>query len=292
MNVQSLASRDYGDNWREFAKDLFTYEDADPGYMLLKRAKLDRDTKLRYVMAWCTFYNPAIAAVACKLQGKEFWRFLVNEYPTAERASERRHFRGRAGLDALASWSQSRPEALIEATYGQTYMDVRKNMKGFAQMGDYFIWKLADVWDTVFDMPVDFTGCEKYMPKVPKQGACLIEQLIDYACFQDDYPPLDEPGLREVMQEITQHIRKVTYKGKAPGVKLALQEAETVCCVFKQHVKGKHRMGSRSVKAYRRLMSVSHLPGHAPALLKGLHAGGIWTPDRLSTAFRVFHPEN
>jgi hypothetical protein len=289
MNVQSLASRDYSGNWRDFATDLFEYEDADPGYLLLKRAKLDHATRLRYVMAWCTYYNPAIAAVACKLQGKEFWRYLKSVYPTAQRASERRHFRGQAGLKALASWSLSRPEVLIEGTYGRTYMDVRENMKGFPQMGDYFIWKLADVWDTVFDMPVDFTGCERYMPKVPKQGACLIEQQIDYAVFQDDYPPLDEHRLREVMNEITQHIQKVPYKGKAPGVKLALQEAETVCCVFKQHVKGKHRMGLRSWKAWRRLLGTGNTGQYeVRALLDGLYAGGIWTPKTLAEAHKVF----
>lgn len=286
MNVQSIASRDYSDNWREFAKDLFKYEDADPGYMLLKRAKMDRATKLRYVMAWCTFYNPGIAAQACALQGKEFWRFLVNAYPTAKRASERRHFRGQAGLKALASWSESRPEELIEATYGQTYMDVRKNMKGFAQMGDYFIWKMADVWDTVFDMPVDFTGCENYMPKVPKQGAELIYQM-------EKGPGVCLADLYDVMSTITKRIQKLHYPIKGTRT-LALQESETVCCVFKQHVKGKHRMGSRSVKAWNRLRSViegEDNVGYAPILLDGLYAGGIWTPKRLHDVAVTLQPE-
>jgi hypothetical protein len=287
MNVQSLVSRDYSNSWRDFATDLFKYEDADPGYLLLKRSGLDRNTMLRYVMAWCTYYNPGIAAVACQYQGQKFWDYLFAVYATAQRASERRHFRGTAGMQALHQWSCSKPEALIEGTYGRTYLDVRKNMQGIAQMGDYFYWKLADVWDTVFDMPVDFTECEKYMPKVPKQGAELINASLD----RRYYPKYGADGwLVDTMRPITQHIQGVPYKGKKPGVKLALQEAETVCCVFKQHVKGKHRMGTRTLKAYRRLLSVQHESKNARKLLDGLHAGGIWTPARLDTVFSFVQP--
>lgn len=64
MNVQHTVSLDDTQNWRKFASMLFHLEDADPGYMLLKRADLSYDQKLRYVLAWCTYYNPGIAAIA------------------------------------------------------------------------------------------------------------------------------------------------------------------------------------------------------------------------------------
>jgi hypothetical protein len=278
MNVQSIVSANLTHDWRKFARAMFMLEDADPGYMLLKRAKLPYATKLRYVLAWCTFYNPGIAAVACQYQGEDFYQFLRNVYPDAKRASERRHFRGRAGLLALNQWQREypKPEEMIEECYAPTYLGVRQNMKPMAQMGDYFYWKLADIWDTVFDNPVDFTGCERYMPKVPKQGADIIygmEQsiVVGHAFSQEQW-------LVPVMAEITQHVEKIDYPVKG-GRKLALQEAETVCCVFKQHVHGDYRLGFRSAKAYRRLIGVTTKP--AAALLEGLYAGGIWTPASL-----------
>lgn len=278
LNVTHVNSLNDKDNWRKFASALFNLEEADPGYMLLKRAELPYEQKLRYVLAWCTYYNPGIAAIASQYQGKKFYEYLHSVYPVAHRASERRHFRGQAGYKALQQWQvlYPKPEDMIEQCYGTTYKDVRNQMKHMAQMGDYFYWKLADIWDTVFDMPVDFTGCEKYMPKVPKQGAELIWDLDP--CFQDE----GQFDLVYCMEEVTDYVASVKYPVKG-GRKLALQEAETVCCVFKQHVHGDYRYGFRSAKAYRRLLGVqTHAPKTVNALLYGLYAGGIWTPGRIA----------
>ena len=273
MNVDKLVAADHRQDWRKFAEVMFKLEDADPGYMLLKRAELDRATKMRYVLAWCTYYNPGIAAVACQFQGAKFYEYLRHVFPSAKRASERRHFRGQAGQKALMQWQDlyPKPEAMIEATHGTSYIQVRKNMQHMAQMGDYFYWKLADIWDTVFDEPVDFTGCEKYMPKVPQQGADMIGD-------QENLFTLDI-----IMGVITAHVTKIDYPVKG-GRKLALQEAETVCCVFKQHVVGDYQYGFRSAKAWKRLQGVEGKP--AAALREGLLAGGIWTPETLEQVGR------
>jgi hypothetical protein len=273
MNVRSLVTSDLRQDWRGFAKKMFALEDADPGYCLLKRARIPYEQKLRYVLAWCTFYNPGIAAVASQYANSMFYDYLRSVYPTAKRASERRHFRGQAGLKALKQWQDlyPHPEAMIEACYGPTYLDVRANMKHMAQMGNYFYWKLADVWDTVFDKPISFVGCEKYMPKVPQQGAEIINGL--------EYPGLGMGPLSEIMGVITNHIQRFRYNVK-PFRRLALQEAETVCCVFKQHVVGDYQLGYRTAKAEARLLSVDKSKT-TKALLAGIYDGGIWTPERL-----------
>lgn len=285
-HVERYVTRDDTDNWRKFASLMFHLEDADPGYMLLKRAELDHNQKLRYVLAWCTYYNPGIAAIASQYQGSKFYEYLHSVYGVAQRASERRHFRGQAGYKALRQWQDlyPKPEAMIEQCYGETYMDVRNQMKHMAQMGDYFYWKLADIWDTVFDMPVDFTGCEKHMPKVPKQGAEVINAQLD----RFHYVPVGADGwLLDTMKVVTDYVRGIPYPVKG-GRKLALQEAETVCCVFKQHVAGDYRYGYRSAKAYKRLMTVQAMaPKTVGALLGGLHAGGIWTPKNLHEVIKV-----
>jgi hypothetical protein len=268
-----LVKIDSTKNWRTFADIMFGTEDADPGYMLLARAKMPHDQKLRYVLAWCAFYNPGLAAKACDYKGADFYAYLNKVYPTAKRASERRHFRGAAGLKALAQWQDlyPKPEKMVEACFADSYMGVRKNMQHMAQMGDYFYWKLADIQDTVFGMPVDFTGCEQYMPKVPKQGAEIIDEMESYGLDFD---------LEDVMETITHHVSKMKHPF-APHRPLALQEAETVCCVFKQHVVGDYKFGFRSAKAATRLQGMLSETKTAKVLLDGLYAGGIWTPDKL-----------
>ena len=270
MNVDKLVATEHRSDWRKFATLMFKLEDADPGYMLLRRADLSYAQKLRYVLAWCTFYNPGLAARASDFQGEKFYAFLRKVYPTAKRASERRHFRGQAGLKALAQWQDlyPKPEAMVEACFGSTYLGVRKNMQHMAQMGDYFYWKLADIQDTVMGKPVDFTGCEKYMPKVPKQGAEMIGDLENLFT------------LEVIMGQVTHHVGKLDYPVKE-GRKLALQEAETVCCVFKQHVVGDYKFGFRSAKAWKRLDAMRSETKTADKLLDGLYAGGIWTHENL-----------
>lgn len=270
MNVKSLVATDHTGDWRKFANQMFKLEDADPGYMLLRRADLPLAQKLRYVLAWCTFYNPGLAARASDFQGAKFYEFLRYVYPHAKRASERRHFRGQSGLKALAQWQSlyPKPEAMIEACFASSYLQVRKNMSHMAQMGDYFYWKLADIQDTVMGKPVDFTGCEKYMPKVPKQGADMIGDMENLFT------------LEVIMGVVTAHVSKLAYPVKEDR-KLALQEAETVCCVFKQHVVGDYKFGFRSAKAYNRLKGMVTETPTAQKLLDGLYAGGIWDEPTL-----------
>lgn len=279
MNVDKLVATEHRSDWRKFATLMFKLEDADPGYMLLRRADLSYSQKLRYVLAWCTFYNPGLAARASDFQGEKFYAFLRKVYPTAKRASERRHFRGQAGLKALAQWQDlyPKPEAMVEACFGSTYLEVRKNMQHMAQMGDYFYWKLADIQDTVMGKPVDFTGCEKYMPKVPKQGAELINDMLDRKFYVSVGA---HDWLCDTMDAVTHHVGKLDYPVKE-GRKLALQEAETVCCVFKQHVAGDYKFGFRSAKAWKRLDAMRSETKTADKLLDGLYAGGIWTPENL-----------
>ena len=279
MNVHRLVATDYTKDWRKFATTLFKLEEADPGYMLLARADIPHSQKLRYVLAWCTFYNPGLAAKASDYQGARFYEYLRSVYPTAKRASERRHFRGVAGLKALAQWQDlyPKPEAMVEACFGKTYLEVRKNMNHMAQMGDYFYWKLADIQDTVFGQPVDFTGCERYMPKVPQQGAELIHDLEWFA--KDDRDPA---WLTDTMDAVTGFIKYKKYPIKGDR-RLALQEAETVCCVFKQHVAGDYRFGYRSAKAWGRLMAMKNETETAGKLIHGLYAGGIWGSEQLKT---------
>ena len=270
MNVKSLVATDHTGDWRKFANQMFKLEDADPGYMLLRRADLPLAQKLRYVLAWCTFYNPGLAARASDFQGAKFYEFLRYVYPHAKRASERRHFRGQSGLKALAQWQSlyPKPEAMIESCFASSYLQVRKNMSHMSQMGDYFYWKLADIQDTVMGKPVDFTGCEKYMPKVPKQGADMIGDMENLFT------------LEVIMGVVTAHVSKLAYPVKE-GRKLALQEAETVCCVFKQHVVGDYKFGFRSAKAYNRLKGMVAETTTAQKLLDGLYAGGIWDEETL-----------
>jgi hypothetical protein len=246
-------------SWRTFAKLLFKLEDADPGYMLLARADIPHEQKLRFMTAWCTFYNPGIAAAASERTGRRFWSYLYQQYPTAKRASERRHFRGNQGLRAMRSWERSfpNPENLTTFMQGETYFEVAKQAKKVAQIGEYFIWKFADVQERVFRISCDFPdGAAAKSPKVPQQGARLIApdasvlQTYNHIAaylnsFSMDSPPwYDRP--------------------------MNMQEAETVCCVYKQYRNGKWAPHTRTAKATKSLLGTRSETGDL--MLEVLHS--------------------
>lgn len=243
-------------SWQLFGKFLFEQRDSDPGYMVvtyLRQMGYGDDQLKRFCVAWCSFYNLGIAARASELTGKAFYKLLRDLYPTAKRASERRHFRGAAGLKAINAWEANwpKPEGLaghiigVHANGSMPDMgDIRKQCESVAQMGDYFKWKWGDLGEVLYQKPVLFRGWENVSPKVPKEGAALI-------AAEAGKPELTT---EQVYRSISTQMRKlgaVSYY--APWRKFDVQDAETICCVFKQYRSGSYHPGIRTAKAYVRL---------------------------------------
>lgn len=249
-------------SWQDFGYFLFLNRDADPGYyvlMYLMNMGYPQDQLARFCVAWCSFYNLGIAARASEIKsGKHFYSYLRKVYPTAKRASERRHFRGTAGLKAIDAWEFAfpKPEWMVEHITGsidvsRTVTDlpdmgtIRKRCESVAQMGDYFKWKWGDLTEVLRQGPVKFRGWENVSPNVPQQGAALI-------AAEAGKPELTT---EQVYRSITSQMRKrgvVSYY--APWRDFDVQDAETICCVYKQYRSGSYHPGIRTAKAYTRLV--------------------------------------
>lgn len=233
-------------SWKAFSKKLFDpiLTDADPGYYVLYGADIPTDQKKRFMVAWSTFYNIGLAAKGSQFNDKKFWVYLNSVYDTATRASERRHFRGKAGRAALTQWEQKfkQPEKLVDHMFGKDYFIVRENAREVKQMGEYFVWKFADVQERVFGIPCDFTDAASYSPKVPRQGAEIIA------------PGIDIEKTYEMIAEYMNDLGMVAPpRNDRP---MNMQEAETVCCVYKQYLNNKWVHGSRTAKATRSLLAL------------------------------------
>jgi Alpha-glutamyl/putrescinyl thymine pyrophosphorylase clade 2 len=257
--------------WLQFGRRLFSTEDADPMYYALARAELPIDQKERFMVGWVTYYQPGIAATASEKNDKAFWGYLRSVYAAAPRASERRHFRGQAGEKALREWQRHfpYPEEMVRYMRGETYFHVKETAKDVPQIGPYFVWKFADVQERVFRIPCDFTGAEKFSPKVPQEGAKLISQTAT---------------TKQVYDLIIRHMSDM----KSPpwyDRPINMQEAETVCCVFHQYVGGGYTWMSRTAKAAKRLLA--YPCDTSDALLEALmNDRGIGIPAVNKTAIR------
>lgn len=230
--------------WQQFAKVLFDSWDSDPGYAIMAFAKMPTVRKQRFMTAWVSYYNLGIAARASEMEGTKFWDYIWSLLPTAKRASERRHFRGKQAEQALTQWQTKfyRPEYMVTHMEGKDYFEVKKKGKDVIRIGEYFVWKFADVQERVFRKACAFPpSAAKHSPKVPQQGAELIF-------------PYDD-----VLGAYTTIAKYMNNNGMtAPpwfDRPMNMQEAETVCCVYKQYVNGKWCIGSRSAKAVRALLA-------------------------------------
>lgn len=251
--------------WRTFARKLFDTEDSDPGYMAIARCGLPEDQVKRLIVGWLTFYDLGFAASISHLRDAKFWAAIHAAYPTAKRNSERRHFRGAAGLKALTAWQKAfpYPELMIDRLRASKphYVDIRKRMRSIPQMGDYFMWKMCDLYDVLTGVDVEVEGQEHHAPKVPQEGAKL---LWERAAHEIDTDHCDVAGVFRLIVQAMEGRTAPPHHNRPFG----LREAETVCCIYHKLRSGKYILGMRTAKARGRLM---HFKSEAnEALLAGL----------------------
>lgn len=238
-------------DWRTFGQFIFEQRDADPGYyvlMYLREAGYPMDQLKRFAVAWCSYYNLGIAACASELKGAKFYEYLTSIFPTAKRATERRHFRGQQGTKALAQWQARwpKPEALADhIIHDEPDMGhIRARCSEVMQLGDYFKWKWGDLAEVLLQQPVNFRGYEKVSPELPRRGAALIAE-------EAGKPHLT---VEQVYLSIVKQMRALGVRSYyAPWREFDVQDAETICCVYKQYRSGGYHPGIRTAKAFARL---------------------------------------
>lgn len=217
--------------WEQFASDLITTEDLDGSYLCFARSDLPDDQKKRALLGLMTYYNLGFAAWVSEYSGKDFWTALRSQYPVAPRAPHRRGFWGAAGLSAIDKWESCwpQPESFADelTLCRPDYLSVRAFISTVPQCGDYWQWKLADLYESICGTPVDFSGCEDYASKYPKQGAQMI------------LPGGTTADAFAMVIEATKHLTAPPFHNRAPRT----QEAETVCCFMNKLRKGEYIMG-------------------------------------------------
>lgn len=151
--------------------------DIDPTYFALnKLAKKDPDLTKRLLVVYSLFYHLGFACRAAESQNA--YQYIIDNYATAPRGKSRRHFRGKAGQAAL-DYLINRPlESWFDSMYDPEYHNIIAKFKVVPSFGEYFVWKYADFYDRVFNMPVPLDCSHlKYLPKEPIKGAKLIAEL-------------------------------------------------------------------------------------------------------------------
>jgi hypothetical protein len=162
--------------------------DSDPVYWAIAGAfnKWGREWATRYCVAMLTYYHTGTAVEAAELVGPAFWAYLRSVYPFAPRASERRHFRGAAGEQALANMEVFCPDPSYWFNrFPETYQGVRKSCEHhLSQFGPYFQLKVCDYMDRCLRMPItSYAGLESNLPREPAKAVEIMfpERRVPHA---------------------------------------------------------------------------------------------------------------
>jgi hypothetical protein len=165
-------------SFEDFVRVDLAIGDNDPVYWATYRAryKISHEWATRFAVAMLTYYKSGVAARAADYEGKEFWDHLRSIFPTTPRGTERRHFRGTQGWEALNQMQLKSPDPdRFFELFPRTFMGVMDYCRdNLYQFGPYFVLKVCDYMDRCFDMPItDYTGLGKHLSKEPAKCAQL-----------------------------------------------------------------------------------------------------------------------
>ena len=160
--------------FEDFIKvDIYT-GDSDPVYWAIARAtdKYGFPWASRFCVAMLTYYHTGTACIAADHEGDDFWEYLDSVYETAPRASERRHFRGHAGKDALHNMRKLYPDANVWFhIFKPTYLDVSRTCQArLCQFGPYFQLKVCDYMMCLGIPITSWLGLERNLPTEPTRA--------------------------------------------------------------------------------------------------------------------------
>lgn len=242
MSSQTIEVR----TWQDYATAVIETGELDPVYVMIYNASLVKGqnwAKL-FCLHMLMFYHTGEASAAAEEGPDHFYSHILDQYATLRRGTERRHYRGRNGLDSLQSVRDYSPHPLdfFDKLHRQqdtpyplkvfilptSYLNVRKEfgkMKGF---GDYFIWKACDYMDRCLDLPIDYRSGLPYIPAGATKWAAVTR-----------------PGVP--INTVLHDVAKKICKYPAPGVPsrgCSISEAETVLCGLHGYFVSKsHKIG-------------------------------------------------
>lgn len=237
-----------------FGAELVRSRDLDPVYVAL--LPLNSPRKSRTVLAYSCLYHLGVAGYVGERSGEDFWKALeiaaVNKDLRWPRGSERRHWRGKAAVEAVA-WLRDnfeQPEQVIYRWYNgahrASFNFIAEEVRRTPSFGPWIAFKVADIMERVLGFPVDFSDCELGIYREPRRAAALL-------ALGDADAPISGVTLGEVIAKLLQGpLRKL----KAPpngDRTLNVQEIETVLCKYKSHCTGSYPLGKDTREVYHAL---------------------------------------
>lgn len=279
-------------NVKNFGTQLLQTRDLDPLYVMLYEARqagvLDKPALGRFLISyWCNYHWGVSANLADRPDAAFFWGGMMsmaenrgNAWP---RGTERRHFRGDKCVGAVIAYRGQFPEPLYMMDYliGEppyTYKSIAARAQKLPQFGPWIAFKVADMLERVYDVPVDFSGCELGVYRDPLMGATLvrlqhhgISEPSD-GSWKDIYKNLHPFVRQDNLAWALDHLAEMFGDYDAPPTgdrPVNVQELETILCKYKSHHGGHYPPGKDSAEGLHALDGWGPLAGRLKQFVPG-----------------------
>lgn len=235
----------------EFGERLIKTLDLDPVYVMLVKSSMEEPQLKRWCFAYWYFYHSGVASWLSEAKTKKaYYNRMEKAIGTMPRGTERRHFRGEAAYNAVKDLRSMAPEVYVDIMIRQaeTFQSTIKYAKTLPQCGPWIGFKIADMIDRVFKIPVDFSDCSLAIYKDPKKGAALVYT-------GDQNSPISKDELDKVITSMKKPLSKY-YAPPLNDRKCNLPEMETVLCKYKSHHNKRYYVGKDIIEVGEHLSKI------------------------------------
>jgi len=232
-----------------FGRDLILTKDLDPLYVGVYGAQLSQPELATFLLTYFMFYNAGFSAQMVDVYNAEsgggYWKAMKLAVATKEtrRGTERRHFRGKAAIDAVQFMSElyyfptDALNYICLAGERVAFRTVMERAQKWPQFGPWIAFKVADMMDRCGYCSVDSDGCDLAMYDTPVKGARLYAELAGRPDAPVDY----------AIGELTRLYKGLTAPpaGDRP---IGIYEVETVLCKVKSASTGHYYVGKDTIE--------------------------------------------
>src|SRR5574338_195431 len=127
-----------------FGRQLIETNDLDPIYVMLWAAKLPTNQLHNWILAYLYFYHAGTSSwISNVITQDEYWKRMAKAAASKDylRSSERRHFRGQASINAVATLQamKATPQSIIQSfiSNGHDLQSVMKKVKELPLCGNW-----------------------------------------------------------------------------------------------------------------------------------------------------------
>lgn len=259
----------------EFGKQLLDTGDLDPVYIMLYQARLEPHRLKRWLWAYWCFYHCGTASWMA--DQPNYWDAMAQGAASKDwpRASERRHFRGRAAISAVEDMRAAGKTAaelvddLCDWDHDPSLQEVSARAQQTKGFGEWIGFKIADMLERLGLCPVVFKPADVFdMFEAPLHGAA--EMWRRHGDDSNDDEDIPVWAYRRLTEELGHYKAPPRYERP-----INIQEVETILCKWKSHTNGHYEVGKDTHEIRHGLLQFARCRT-SQRLLQGGRVGKLW----------------